>query len=109
MIWNESGGKKAISNFTVHLIFLLIFHFSFNWKQYIISAVLYSLSVITIMMGLGVLTKKYGGRIITFIRDVWISYLEQQQQQQWNDTTTYDTICNSYYFVLSPQKMLKKI
>ena len=37
-------------------------------------------------MGLGVLTKKYGGRIRTFIKDVWISYLKQQQQQQQNDT-----------------------
>ena len=34
------------------------------------------------MMVLGVLTKKYDGRIRRFIRDVWISYLEQQQ---WND------------------------
>ena len=80
---NESGGKKAISNFTVYLVLLLIFHFSFNWKQYIIPSVLYTLSIISIMMVLGVLTKKYGGRIRRFIRDVWISYLEQQQQ--WND------------------------
>ena len=43
--------------------------------------VLYTLSITAIMMGLGVLTKKYGGRIRTFIRDVWISYLKQQQQQ----------------------------
>ena len=81
MIWNESGGKKAISNFTVYLVFLLIFHFSFNWKQYVISVVLYTLSIITIVMVLGVLTKKYGSRIRRFIRDVWISYLEQQQQE----------------------------
>ena len=41
------------------------------------------MSIIAIAMVLGVLTKKYGGRIRSFIRDVWISYLEQQQQ--WND------------------------
>ena len=80
MIWNESGGKKAISNFTVYLVFLLIFHFSFNWKQYIVSAVLYTLFVMGIMTVLGVLTKKYGCRIRRFIRDVWTSYLKTQQQ-----------------------------
>ena len=33
-----------------------------------------------ITMVLGDLTRKYDGRVRRFIRDVWISYLETQQQ-----------------------------
>ena len=80
MIWNESGGKKSNQQLYGLFSFSFNFYFSFNWKQYVVSAVLYILSIMGITMVLGDLTRKYDGRVRRFIRDVWISYLETQQQ-----------------------------
>ena len=38
------------------------------------------MSIVGITMVLGDLTRKYGCRVRRFIRDVWINYLETQQQ-----------------------------
>ena len=63
-------GKKPIFYSFLYSFFFYFSNFSFDWNQYIVSAVIYTLSIMVIMMVLAVLTKKYGHRVRRFIRDV---------------------------------------